>query len=110
MADLRGVEEMFVPVDDDEGGKEGEGGEGGKREGLSGAEMKLRRERELRVARRKVAESVEHWEKFFGRKGGKYFELGRVRREEGWLERLPRRELCEGARKSRPRRERDGMS
>lgn len=105
--DLRGVEEMFVPVDEEE---EEDGEEKGKGKGVSGAERKLRREGELRVARRKVRESVAHWEKFFGRKGGKYFEVGRVRREEGWLERLPRRELCEGARKSRPRREREGRS
>lgn len=112
VADLRGVEGMFMFVDDDdEGGQEGggdrddrEGDEEKKGRGLSGAERKVRRERELRVARRKVRESVGHWEGFFGRKGGKYFEVGRVAREEGWLERLPRRELCEGARRGRPRR------
>lgn len=115
VADLRGVEEMFMFVDDDERGNDDEGGDEGDRgdgeEGREGkgvverkGERKVRRERELRVARGKVRESVGHWEGFFGRKGGKYFEVGRVAREEGWLERLPRRELCEGARRGRPRR------
>ena len=95
--DLRGVEEMFMPVDEEE---EPEGQGIG---GMSSGERKSRRARDLRAARKKVRESVGHWEGFF-RKSGKYFEVGRVRREEGWLESLPRRELCEAARKSRPER------
>ncbi|MCJ1226857.1 hypothetical protein MMC12_003512 [Toensbergia leucococca] len=91
--DLRGVEEMFVPVGPDEV------------EGESGAERKIRRERERRVARGKVKETVGGWERMFdGGKGGKYFWVGRVRREVGWEGRLERRELCEKARKGRPKR------
>ena len=90
--DLRGVEEMFVPVGEDEarGGEEG----------------KVRREREWRVARGRVRETVEGWRKLFdGGKGGAYFRVGRLVREEGWEERLgPVRELCEKARKGRVKR------
>ncbi len=99
--DLRGVEEMFMPVDED--------GDGAQGREMSGKERKMRRARELVVAKRKVKESVRHWEAFFGG-SKKYFEVGRVRREEGWLERLPRRELCEGARKGRPKRGKESSS
>ena len=74
-------------------------------EGESGAERKIRRERERRVARGKVKETVGGWERMFdGGKGGKYFWVGRVRREVGWEGKLERRELCEKARKGRPKR------
>lgn len=55
------------------------------------------------MARKKVADAVAHWEGFFA-KNDKYFKVGRVKREEGWLEKLPKRELCEAARKARPTR------
>lgn len=65
---------------------------------------KMRREREVRLARKKVQEAVKGWEGLFdGGKGGKYFWVGRVDRGgEGWGE---RRELCEKAREGRPTRE-----
>ncbi|KAF2087155.1 cytochrome b5, partial [Saccharata proteae CBS 121410] len=95
-ADLRGVEDMFVAVE--EGDDDGGGGE-------TSAERKNRRAKELREARRKVRDAVEGWQKVFrGETGKEYFEVGRVVREEGWLEREPRRELCERARKARPKR------
>ena len=94
---------MFVSEEVDEEpamGGEGEEGKGGKRE------WKLRREREWRVGRGKVRVSVSGWEKVFdGGKGGKYFRVGRVRREEGWEGRLgERRKLCEKARSQRPKK------
>ncbi|KAI9878826.1 MAG: hypothetical protein M1830_010395 [Pleopsidium flavum] len=92
--DLRGVEEMYMPVD----------GEEGEQVGWTSGERKKRQAQDLRLARKKVRESVAHWEGFFGKKSGKYFEVGTVKREEEWLERLPRRDLCEPARKSRPKR------
>lgn len=103
--DLRGVERMFMPVDDDEEG-EGGGGEGYKEDG--GRERrrarKLRREKEVREAKRKVWEAVDGWRKMFdGGKGGKYFRVGKVvGREEGWGEEIPR--LCNKAEKARPQR------
>ncbi|KAK4983272.1 hypothetical protein LTR50_007323 [Elasticomyces elasticus] len=121
--DLRGVEEMFVPVDEEGGEEVGEVGEGGG-EGIGGmvgrvrdgvgeegerrrkrAERKVRREREYRQARKKVAEAIEGWAGMFRGEGGKdYWWVGEVVREEGWLEKLPRRELCEMAKRQRPKR------
>lgn len=95
--DLRGVEEMYMPVDDEER----------EEVGLSSGERKRRRAQDLGLARKKVRESVAHWEGFFGKKSAKYFEVGKVKREEGWLERLPKRELCDAARKSRPKRDKN---
>lgn len=103
--DLRGVEEMFMPVEEEEGGG------GVTKEG--GRERKLRREREKRVARRKVEETVRGWERMFdGGKDGKYFRVGKVERGagsgwEGWGE---LKELCHKAREGRPRRTADEVS
>ncbi|KAI9887102.1 MAG: hypothetical protein M1823_001092 [Watsoniomyces obsoletus] len=91
--DLRDVEEMFIPIYARE-----------DVEAASGAERKKRREQDERIARKKVLEAVKHWEDFF-EKNDRYFKVGRVKREEGWLEKLPRRELCETAREARPTRE-----
>ena len=94
MGDLRGVEEMFVPVDDPE-------------EVVSTKARKVRQEREKREARKKVEEVVRGWEKMFdGGKGGRYFWVGRVvgQEEEGGEV----RGLCESAREGRPRRGREG--
>lgn len=87
VGDLRGVEEMFLGVG----------------EGVDGVEGGERREREWRVARQMVVDTVKGWEKLFdGGKGGAYFRVGKVVREEGWEERLgPVRELCEKARRGR---------
>jgi len=90
--------------DGDRGGREKEETREEKRE------KKLRRERERRVARASVRDVVRGWERMFdGGKGGKYFWVGRIRREEGWEEREgPVRELCQKAREQRPKREKDG--
>lgn len=98
--DLRGVERMFIPVDE-EGGEGDEAGEDTKEKRRA---RKLRREREVREAKRKVWEAVEGWRKMFdGGKGGKYFRVGKVvGREEGWGENIP--PLCNKAEKGRPRR------
>ena len=96
--DLRGLEEMFMPVEEK---AEGDLTREEKRE------RKLEREREKRVARRKVEETVRGWERMFdGGKDGKYFRVGKVNREpgsgwEGWGE---VKELCQKAREGRPRR------
>lgn len=96
--DLRGVERMFIPVDDDDDDDEGESRERRRT-------RKLRREREVREAKRKVWEAVEGWRKMFdGGKGGKYFRVGiLVDREEGWGDDAP--PLCAKAEKARPRRD-----
>lgn len=102
--DLRGVEEMFMPVEEEVGG------ESTKEERR---ERKLLREREKRVARKKVEETVRGWEKMFdGGKDGKYFRVGKVNRGpgsgwEGWGE---VKELCQKAREGRPRRTAEGVA
>ncbi|KAL8846573.1 MAG: hypothetical protein Q9221_008339 [Calogaya cf. arnoldii] len=91
--DIRGVEEMFVPIDDPEEGV------------VSSKVRKTRRERDLRVARRKVREAVEGWRGLFnGGKGGRYFWVGTV---VGLEEGGEVRGLCEAAREGRPRRGKD---
>lgn len=109
VGDLRGVEEMFMAVEEEEEvekGKEGSGdGEGGKKGEEKNREerkeRKMRRERERREAKRQVEEAVDGWRRMFdGGKGGKYFWVGRVVGQE-WGERRP---LCEKAEKARPRR------
>ena len=93
--DLVGVEEMFVPVEDVDVGVDG---------GITSAEKKVRREREVRLARAQVEKTVARWEGFF-RNHKKYFQVGRVvdvdqRRDLDW----GRRKLCEGAQAQRPKR------
>ena len=81
---------MFIPVDD-------------PGEVVSSKVRKTRRERDLRVAKKKMEDAVEGWRRLFdGGKGGKYFWVGRVvsvEEEEGEV-----MGLCEGAREGRPRR------
>ncbi|BCR86791.1 putative heme/steroid binding domain protein [Aspergillus chevalieri] len=91
--DLSGVEEMFIPVDDEE--------EVGR---LSSGERKIRREQDVRMARARVRKQVAHWEGFF-RNHKKYFEVGRV----VGLEEVPKveRELCRAAQQQRPQRKAD---
>src|ERR1700761_992880 len=94
--DLRGAEWAYVPIDvppfDELGGVK------------VIAEQKKYRELELRKARKKVKETIDGWAGMFRGDGGKnYFEVGRVVREEGWLEKLPMRKLCASAEKGRPK-------
>jgi predicted heme/steroid binding protein len=91
--DLRGVEEMYIPLDD-------------ASEVLTKGEAKIRRERDLRVARKQIVGTVGHWAEVFGGKTGRpYFYVGEIKREEGWLENIPKRELCAPAKEGRPKRE-----
>lgn len=70
---------------------------------VSGAQ-KSHREQALRQARKQVKDTIEGWAVMFrGDKGKDYFEVGKVEREEGWLEKLPRRKLCAPAQKGRPK-------
>jgi len=91
--DLRGVEEMYIPIDPPS-------------EALTKGQLKIRREKDLRVARKRIKEGIEHWaEVFSGETGKPYFYVGQIKREKGWLEKLPKRELCQAAKDSRPKRE-----
>ncbi|KAI7366052.1 hypothetical protein KC354_g4413 [Hortaea werneckii] len=122
--DLRGVEWTYVPAgiprygEEAEGEEEGEGerteGDGDAGEGRGGEkkskkkkvspELKSQREQALRQARKQVQATIEGWGKMFrGETGKGYFEVGKVVREEGWLEKLPRREICAQAERGRPK-------
>ncbi|OJD19605.1 hypothetical protein AJ78_00462 [Emergomyces pasteurianus Ep9510] len=91
--DIRGVELMYIPIEDDDGSP--------VEMGMTKAQKKIRREREMREARARVLEQVKHWRDFFANHKD-YFEVGRVigvDRDKG-----PERELCESAQKRRPKR------
>jgi predicted heme/steroid binding protein len=95
--DLRGVEEMFIPIDSPD------------EPPLSSKELKIRNERDLRVARKKIKEGIDGWAKVFrGETGRPYFYVGQIKRDPDFWEKLPRRELCQQAIDSRPKREKDG--
>ena len=87
--DLRGAEEVYLPVEDEE-------------EVIGNSERKIRAERERRLARKKVREEVEKWERFYGG-STKYFRVGSVvgseREASG-----PVPTLCVAAQKGRPKR------
>ncbi|KAF5855376.1 hypothetical protein ETB97_009338 [Aspergillus alliaceus] len=87
--DLRGVEEMFMPIDEE-----------AELKALSSGEKKIRREQDRRLARASVQKQVAHWENFF-RHHKKYFEVGRV---VGLEVPEKERELCQSARQQRPKR------
>lgn len=102
--DLRGVEEMYVPREDPE--DEYVTGEDGEKRKLTKGELKMRRERDWRIARKKVQEGVDGWARVFkGETGRPYFWVGTIRREDGWLEKTEKKELCAPAREGRPKRE-----
>lgn len=94
--DLRGAEWTYVPTDV----PPYEEAEGMK----VPAAQKIYREQELRKARRKVRDTLEGWAKMFRGEGGKdYFEVGKVKREEGWEKTRPMPTLCAQAEKGRPK-------
>jgi predicted heme/steroid binding protein len=92
--DMRGVEEMFLPLDDPE------------IDGLySSGEMKKLKGKEKREAKEKVHEALKHWVDFFG-KSKKYTRVGEVKREKGWETKGPAPTLCARAQEGRGKRER----
>ncbi|KIW05067.1 uncharacterized protein PV09_04221 [Verruconis gallopava] len=92
--DIRGVEEMFIPLDDPD--EEAE---------LTKAEKKIRRERDVRRAKKQIQGTIAHWASVFsGKTGRPYFYVGEIKREPGWLDKLPKRELCALAQQGRPKR------
>ncbi|KAK2597978.1 hypothetical protein QQS21_005894 [Conoideocrella luteorostrata] len=94
-ADLRGVEEMFLPIEDPEVDKY-----------WTTAEMEKLRAEELANAKERAHAALKHWVDFFAN-SKKYTKVGYMKREEGWLEKLPRRELCAQAQKGRSKRRRN---
>lgn len=92
--DMRGVEDMYIPLDSPSDAT------------LSKRDLKIRREQELRQAKKRVKEGIEHWASVFsGETGRPYFLIGKIKREVGWLEKIPKRQLCKAAEEGRPKRE-----
>ncbi|KAK8234964.1 hypothetical protein IWZ00DRAFT_447197 [Phyllosticta capitalensis] len=101
--DLRGVEEMYMPVDEEEGSTTSTTASTTPTPSLTPAQRKIQRQADLRQARKRVAEAVNGWARVFsGETGKEYVAVGRVVRPEGWLDDVPVPELCEKARKQRP--------
>ncbi|KAL5342449.1 heme/steroid binding domain protein [Aspergillus crustosus] len=94
--DLTGVEEMFIPIDEDS-----------DLQRMTSGERKIRREQDIRSAKKKVDNQVRHWAGFFGNHKN-YFEAGRVVKDGAdgdGNKKGEKRGLCEAARKQRPKRE-----
>ncbi|KAK6084525.1 Membrane steroid-binding protein 1 [Seiridium cupressi] len=91
-ADLRGIEEMHIPLDDPEVDKH-----------FTAQELVELKQKEVENARQKVHDQLKHWVNFFA-KSPKYPKVGMVKREKNWLESEPRKKLCAQAEKGRPKR------
>lgn len=89
--DMRGVEEMFLPLDDPAVDAH-----------WSKYELRKMKERERAEALVKVEDALKHWVDFF-RKSTKYTYVGKLVREEGWEG--ERKELCKIANDGRTVRE-----
>ena len=91
--DIRGVEEIYIPVDDPE-------------EEITSGEKKTRAEKERRDAKKRVSQEVQNWENFYTN-SKKYFPVGKV----VGLEKPtgPPPELCADAQKGRPKRKKSAQ-
>jgi predicted heme/steroid binding protein len=90
--DMRGVEEMFMPLDDPETDKL-----------YAKGELKKLREQERRRAREEVHKALKHWVDFF-EGSRKYTKIGKVKREKGWETKGAPHPLCERAQEGRQKR------
>ncbi|KAI1118132.1 hypothetical protein F5Y14DRAFT_447542 [Nemania sp. NC0429] len=90
--DMRGVEEMYLPLDDPEVDAH-----------WSPEELAALKEKELADARRRVHEGLLHWVRFF-ENSPKYPKVGYVKRPKNWLAKEPRRPLCKTAARGRAKR------
>ncbi|EAQ84139.1 hypothetical protein CHGG_10543 [Chaetomium globosum CBS 148.51] len=90
--DMRGVEEMFLPLDDPVVDRH-----------WTAAQLAELKKQEMAEAERKVQEGLTHWVNFF-KNSPKYDFVGYVKRPEGWPGTEPKRPLCEQAAKGRKKR------
>lgn len=86
--DLRGAEEIYIPIDDAD-------------EEISSGARKTRAEKERREAKKRVLQEVAKWEAFY-RNHKKYFEVGKLVGVPEYTGEPPK--LCEHAQKGRPKR------
>lgn len=93
---MRGVEEMYIPIEDDDASH--------REQRLTKGEKQRRHDKELAEAQEKVQAQLGHWLNFFANHQ-KYFAVGKVIRDDddddGDSE---LRVLCEGAQHNRPKR------
>jgi predicted heme/steroid binding protein len=102
--DLRGVEDMFVPMDLEQPPVVPEDATEAERK-ASRREWKLRREQARAVGRQKVRETIEIWVKTFdGGLKDKYWKVGHVKMPKDYKKNLgPPNKLCQRALDQRPR-------
>lgn len=81
-ADLRNVEQMYLPRDDPEVDSH-----------WTAEELAALKVQELESAKQQVYDALKHWVDFFAR-SPKYTKLGYVLREDGWLEKEELKPLC----------------
>ncbi|KAI0541333.1 hypothetical protein GGR58DRAFT_16500 [Xylaria digitata] len=91
-ADMRGVEEMYLPLDDPEFDSR-----------WSPEEFAALKEKERADALQRVHDALLHWVNFF-ENSPKYSKVGYVKRPKNWLDNEPRRPLCKSAAKGRTKR------
>ncbi|KAK4186231.1 membrane-associated progesterone-binding protein 4 [Podospora australis] len=90
--DMRGVEEMYLPLDDPEVDRH-----------WSRAELKALKTKEREDALKKVHDGLKHWVDFFAN-SPKYNKVGYVKKPKDWPGMEPMRPLCESAAKNRKAR------
>ncbi|KAI0399220.1 putative heme binding protein [Xylaria palmicola] len=90
--DMRGVEDMYLPLDDPVVDAH-----------WPPAELAALKEKERADALRRVHEGLLHWVRFF-ENSPKYNKVGYVKRPKNWLDNEPRRPLCKPAAKGRTKR------
>lgn len=102
-ADMRGVEEMFMPKDLDHPPKLPEDATDKEKKEAKRI-YREKRQKAGRIGKKKVQDTVKHWKSMFeSGMGGKYFEVGKVKREPGWEKAFgPIRTLCQRALDQRP--------
>ncbi|KAJ4312956.1 hypothetical protein N0V84_009674 [Fusarium piperis] len=91
-ADLRGVEEAFLPLDDPETDAY-----------WSPEELAALKEKELAEAKEHAHKALLHWVNFFA-KSKKYTKYGYLTREDDWLEKEEPKVLCDQVQASRKKR------
>jgi predicted heme/steroid binding protein len=87
--DMRGVEEMYIPLDNPAVDSQWPSGE-----------LKKRKQIEKRDAKIEVYKALKHWVDFF-EKSPKYPKIGQVKREKGWETKGPAPTLCARAQEGR---------
>ncbi|PVH89561.1 cytochrome b5 [Cadophora sp. DSE1049] len=87
--DLRGVEDMFMPIDDREVDML-----------YTSGQLKALKEQERRQAKIEAYNALKHWVDFFAN-NLKYPKIGIVKREPGWEKKGPVKKLCKRAQEGR---------